>query len=59
MNREQIFTLIRAHLADELEVDPARITESNSPAGTRARPGAAWSWWPESWPWSYWRWQCA
>ena len=28
MNREQIFTLIRAHLADELEVDPARITES-------------------------------
>ena len=28
MNREQIFALIRAHLADELEVDPDRITES-------------------------------
>jgi acyl carrier protein len=28
MNREQIFSLIRAHLADELEVDPDRITES-------------------------------
>jgi acyl carrier protein len=28
MNREQIFSLIRAHLADELEVDPERITES-------------------------------
>ncbi len=28
MNREQIFSLIRAHLADELEVDPATITES-------------------------------
>jgi acyl carrier protein len=28
MNREQVFTLIRAHLADELEVDPERIQES-------------------------------
>ncbi|MBV9195085.1 MAG: acyl carrier protein [Solirubrobacterales bacterium] len=27
MNREQIFSLIRAHLAEELEVDPSRITE--------------------------------
>jgi acyl carrier protein len=27
MNREQIFSLIRAHLADELEIDPERITE--------------------------------
>jgi acyl carrier protein len=28
MNREQVFTLIRSHLADELEVDPDRIQES-------------------------------
>lgn len=28
MNREQVFSLIRAHLADELEVDPGVITES-------------------------------
>ncbi|MBV9311659.1 MAG: acyl carrier protein [Solirubrobacterales bacterium] len=28
MNREQVFALIRAHLADELEVDPASIQES-------------------------------
>src|ERR1700736_6947123 len=28
MTREQIFSLIRAHLADELEVDPDRISES-------------------------------
>ena len=28
MNREQIFTLIRDHLADELEVDPGIITEA-------------------------------
>jgi acyl carrier protein len=28
MNREQIFSLIRAHLADELEVDAARISEA-------------------------------
>ncbi len=28
MNREQVFSLIRAHLADELEVDPASIRES-------------------------------
>ncbi|MEJ7893236.1 MAG: acyl carrier protein [Solirubrobacteraceae bacterium] len=27
MNRDEVFTLIRDHLADELEVDPARITE--------------------------------
>jgi acyl carrier protein len=27
MKREQIFALIRSHLADELEVDPDRITE--------------------------------
>ena len=28
MNREQVFALIRAHLADELEIDPERIRES-------------------------------
>ena len=28
MNREQVFTLIRAHLADELELDPDRIQET-------------------------------
>jgi acyl carrier protein len=28
MNREQVFSLIRAHLADELEVDPDSVTES-------------------------------
>ncbi len=28
MTREQIFTLIRDHLADELEIDPGRIQES-------------------------------
>ncbi len=28
MNREQVFSLIRAHLADELEVDPERIQET-------------------------------
>jgi acyl carrier protein len=27
MTREEVFTLIQAHLADELEVDPARIHE--------------------------------
>jgi acyl carrier protein len=27
MTREEVFSLIRAHLADELEVDPARIEE--------------------------------
>jgi acyl carrier protein len=32
MIREEVFSLIRAHLADELEVDPARIEE-----GTRLR----------------------
>ena len=32
MNREQIFALIRDHLADALEVEPGRITE-----GTRFR----------------------
>jgi acyl carrier protein len=30
MTREEVFTLIQAHLADELEVDPARITEQTS-----------------------------
>ena len=28
MTREQIFTLIRAHLVDELEVEPSRISET-------------------------------
>ncbi len=28
MKRDQIFALIRSHLADELEVDPDRITEA-------------------------------
>jgi acyl carrier protein len=28
MNREQVFSLIRTHLADELEVDPGRIHET-------------------------------
>jgi acyl carrier protein len=28
MTREQVFSLIRAHLADELELDPETITES-------------------------------
>ena len=28
MNREQVFELIREHLADELELDPATIHES-------------------------------
>jgi acyl carrier protein len=28
MTREEILELIRSHLADELEVDPARIDES-------------------------------
>jgi acyl carrier protein len=28
MTREQVFSLIRAHLADELEVDPSSIQES-------------------------------
>jgi acyl carrier protein len=27
MTREDVLELIRAHLADELEIDPARITE--------------------------------
>ena len=27
MTRDEIFALIRSHLADELEVDPARIDE--------------------------------
>jgi acyl carrier protein len=27
MTREEVLELIRAHLADELELDPARITE--------------------------------
>jgi acyl carrier protein len=28
MTREEVFSLIQAHLADELDVDPARIGES-------------------------------
>jgi acyl carrier protein len=28
MTREEVFTLIQSHLADELEVDPAHIDES-------------------------------
>jgi acyl carrier protein len=28
MTREEVFSLIRAHLADELELDPDRIAES-------------------------------
>ena len=28
MTREEVFTLIQNHLADELDVDPARIDES-------------------------------
>jgi acyl carrier protein len=28
MNREQVLSLIRAHLADELEIDPASVGES-------------------------------
>lgn len=28
MTREQVFSLIRAHLSDELEVDPSSIQES-------------------------------
>jgi acyl carrier protein len=28
MNREQVFSLIRAHLVDELEVEPDSISES-------------------------------
>ena len=27
MTREEVFTLIQSHLADELELDPARVTE--------------------------------
>jgi len=28
MNREQVFSLIRAHLVDELEINPSSISES-------------------------------
>lgn len=28
MTREEVFTLIQGHLADELDIDPARIDES-------------------------------
>jgi len=28
MTREEVFSLIQAHLADELEVDPARIDDA-------------------------------
>jgi acyl carrier protein len=27
MTREEVLTLIRSHLADELEIDPARVAE--------------------------------
>ncbi len=27
MDRDEVFTLIRSHLSDELDVDPARIAE--------------------------------
>ena len=30
MTRDEVFELIRSHLADELEVDPAVITEETS-----------------------------
>ena len=30
MTRHEVFALIQAHLADELEVDPARIDETTS-----------------------------
>jgi acyl carrier protein len=29
MNRDDVLELIRAHLADELDIDPARIDESS------------------------------
>ena len=29
MTREEVFSLIQAHLADELEVDPARIGDAS------------------------------
>jgi acyl carrier protein len=29
MNRDDVLELIRAHLADELDIDPARIVESS------------------------------
>ena len=32
MTRDEVFALIQSHLADELELDPARVTE-----GTRFR----------------------
>jgi acyl carrier protein len=28
MTRDEVFTLIRDHLVDELELDPARVTEA-------------------------------
>lgn len=28
MTRDEVFSLIRSHLADELEIDPDRVTES-------------------------------
>ncbi|CAN5485148.1 acyl carrier protein [soil metagenome] len=28
MTREEVLTLVREHLADELEIDPSRISES-------------------------------
>jgi acyl carrier protein len=29
MTRQEVFTLIRAHLADELEIEPERVEESS------------------------------
>jgi len=29
MNRDEVFELIRDHLADELDIDPARVQESS------------------------------
>ncbi len=29
MNRDDVFARIRAHLADELEIDPARVEEAS------------------------------
>ena len=30
MTREEVFAMVRAHLVDELEVDPARIDDSTN-----------------------------
>jgi len=36
MTREEVFALIRAHLVDELEIDPARIDDSTNFRGDLA-----------------------